>query len=95
MLVLGAGGGAAVLQALGAGARSVDAVELQPHVVEMVRDRFREFSGGVYEHPAVRVHVADPRAFVEGPGDEYDLVQVIALGSSTAGPCTRWRPSGC
>ena len=85
VLVLGAGGGAAVLQALGAGARSVDAVELQPHVVEMVSDRFREFSGGVYEHPAVRVHVADPRAFVEASGDEYDLVQVVALGSSTAG----------
>ena len=85
MLVLGAGGGAAVLQALGAAARSVDAVELQPHVVEMVRDRFREFSGGVYENPAVRVHVADPRSFVEASGDEYDLVQVIALGSSTAG----------
>ena len=85
VLVLGAGGGAPVLQALGAGARSVDAVELQPHVVEIVRDRFREFSGGVYEHPAVRVHVADPRAFVEASRDEYDLVQVIALGSSTAG----------
>ena len=85
VLVLGAGGGAAVLQALGAGSRSVDAVELQPHVVEMVRRRFREFSGGVYEHPAVRVRIADPRAFVEGSGDEYDLVQVIALGSSTAG----------
>jgi len=85
VLVLGAGGGAAVLQALGAAARSVDAVELQPHVVEMVRDRFREFSGGVYENPAVRVHVADPRSFVEASGDEYDLVQVIALGSSTAG----------
>ena len=85
VLVLGAGGGAPVLQALGAGARSVDAVELQPHVVEMVRERFRELSGGVYEHPAVRVHVADPRAFVEASGDAYDLIQVIALGSSTAG----------
>ena len=85
VLVLGAGGGAAVLQALGAGARTVDAVELQPHVVEIVRDRFRGFSGGVYENPAVRVHVADPRSFVEASGDEFDLVQVVALGSSTAG----------
>ena len=85
VLVLGAGGGAAVLQALGAGARSVDAVELQPHVVDMVRGRYRDFSGGVYEHPAVAVHVADPRGFVEASGDEYDLVQIIALGASTAG----------
>ena len=85
VLVLGAGGGTAVLQALGAGARSVDAVELQPHVVDMVRGRYREFSGGVYEHPEVSVHVADPRAFIEASGGEYDLVQVIALGSSIAG----------
>ena len=85
VLVLGAGGGAAVHQALGAGARSVDAVELQPHVVDMVRGRYREFSGRVYERPEVVVHVADPRAFVEASGDEYDLVQIVALGSSTAG----------
>ena len=85
VLVLGAGGGSAVLQALGAGARSVDAVEIQPHVVDLVRGRYRDFSGGVYEHPTVSVRVADPRAFVETPGDEYDLIQIIALGASTAG----------
>ena len=85
VLVLGAGGGAAVLQALGAGARSVDAVELQPHVVGMVRGRYRDFSGGVYEHPQVRIHIADPRAFVEATRDEYDLIQVVALGSGIAG----------
>ena len=85
VLVLGAGGGAAVLQALGGGARSVDAVEIQPDVVELVRGRYGELSGAVYEHPAVRVHVADPRGFVEASGDEYDLVQIIALGASTAG----------
>ena len=85
VLVLGAGGGAAVLQALGAWVRSVDAVEIQPHVVDMVRGRYREFSGGVYEHPAVSVHVADPRAFVEASGGEYDLIQIVALGTSTAG----------
>ena len=85
VLVLGAGGGAAVLQALGAGARSVDAVELQPHVVDLVRGRYRDFAGGIYEHPKVSVHVADPRTFVEACGEEYDLVQIIALGSGTAG----------
>ena len=85
VLVLGAGGGAAVLQALGAGARSVDAVELQPGVVDMVRGRYREFSGGVYEHPSVSVHIGDPRAFVEASGEAYDLIQVIALGSGIAG----------
>ena len=85
VLVLGAGGGSAVLQALGAGALSVDAVELQPHVVAMVRGRYREFSGGLYEHPKVTVHVADPRALVEATGDEYDLIQTVSIGSGIAG----------
>ena len=85
VLVLGAGGGAGVLQALGAGARSVDAVEIQPHVVAMVRGRYRDFSGGVYEPEAARVHVADPRAFVEASGGKYDLVRITALGASAAG----------
>ena len=85
VLVLGAGGGGAVLQALGAGARSVDAVEIQPHVVDMIRGRYRDFSGGVYEHPAVSMHVVDPRAFVEASRDAYDLIQIVALGASTAG----------
>ena len=85
VLVLGAGGGAAVLQALGAGARSVDAVELQPHVVDMVRGRYRDFSGGVYEHPEVHIHIADSRSFAEASRDEYDLIQIVALGSGIAG----------
>ena len=86
VLVLGAGGGASVMQALAGGARSVDAVELQPHVVAIARDRYREFSGGVFEHPAVGLHVGDPRAFVEAArGHAYDLIQVDALGASPSG----------
>ena len=85
VLVLGAGGGTAVLQALGGGAHNVEAVEIQAPVVALVRDRYREFSGGIYTHPAVRVHVADARAFIERTAREFDLVQVTAFGSSTAG----------
>ena len=86
VLVLGSGGGAPVLQALGAGARSVDAVELQPHVVAIARDRYQAFAGGVHGHPAVALHVGDPRAFVEvARGEGYDLIQTDALGASPSG----------
>ncbi len=86
VLVLGAGGGASVMQALAGGARSVDAVELQPHVVALARDGYRAFSGGVFEHPAVNLHVGDPRAFVEAARkEEYDLIQVDALDASPSG----------
>ena len=86
VLVLGAGGGAPVLQALGGGARAVDAVELQPDVVALARERYGGFSGSGPDRPDVRLHVADPRAFVEAArGVEYDLVQVDALGASPSG----------
>ena len=75
-----------MLQALGGGARSVDAIELRPDLVAIVRERFSTFSGDVYAHPAVRVHVADPRAFIEAAdGKEFDLIQVDALGASPSG----------
>lgn len=86
VLVLGAGGGAEVLQALAQGAASVDAVELNPQVVELVRERFGGFSGGIYRQ--ARVHVAEARAFVEGTPERYDLIQLALLdsfGASVAG----------
>ena len=86
VLVLGAGGGAPVLQALGGEARGVDAVELQPAVAALARDRYRRFSGGALTHPTVRLHVGDPRAFVEAArGEKYDLIQMDALGASPSG----------
>ncbi|HEX9179340.1 MAG TPA: SAM-dependent methyltransferase, partial [Burkholderiales bacterium] len=86
VLVLGAGGGAEVLQALAQGADTVDAVELNPQVVELVRERFAGFSGGIYRQ--ARVHVAEARAFVERSPERFDLIQLALLdsfGASAAG----------
>lgn len=63
VLVPGAGGGAPVLQAVGGGARAVDAVELQPDVAALARERYGGFSWSAPDRPRVRLHVADPRAF--------------------------------
>ena len=50
-LVLGAGGGADVLQALYHRASHIDAVELNPQMVDLVRREFGEFTGRIYERP--------------------------------------------
>src|SRR5512134_459569 len=86
VLVLGAGGGAEVLQALGGGAATLDAVELNSQVVELVRDQSGDFSGGIYRQ--ARVHVAEARGFVERGAGQYDLIQLALLdsfGASAAG----------
>ena len=84
VLVLGAGGGQEVLQALALGARSVDAVELDPQRLRLVREDFADYAGDLYRDPRVRTFVADPRAFVRASDARYDLI-VLASDASFAG----------
>ncbi len=82
--VLGAGGGASVLLALRHGARQVDAVEVDSDIVRLVRERFRDFSGALYDRPEVRVHVAEGRAFVETAATQWDVIDISLVDSFAA-----------
>lgn len=73
-LVVGAGGGVDVLGALHAGASHVTAVEINPTIVDAVRERYREFSGDLYRDPRVRAVVSEGRRFVEDDDQHYDRV---------------------
>jgi spermidine synthase len=84
VLVLGAGGGAEVLLALYHAARSIDAVELNPQLVDLVRGRYAEFAGHLYERPEVRVQVGEARGFVGASADRYDLIQIPLLDAFAA-----------
>jgi spermidine synthase len=91
VLVLGAGVGADVLQAHYHGARQIDAVELNPQVVDLVRRPFADYAGGIYSGGAdselsgsVRVHVAEARGFVAASEQRYDLIHVALLDSFSA-----------
>jgi hypothetical protein len=88
VLVLGAGGGAEVQQALNHGVPIVDAVELNPQVIELVRNDFADYAGRLYQRPGVRVHSADARGFIKDSRAQYDLIQISlldAFGASSAG----------
>ena len=88
VLVLGAGAGADVLQARYHDAEQIDAVELNPQVVDLVRRRYADYAGGIYAGgPAagqVRVHIAEARGFVAASTERYDLIQVALLDSFSA-----------
>ena len=81
VLVLGAGGGAEVLQALYHDAEHIDAVEINPQVVDLVRHRFAKFSGRLYDQQRVSLHIAEARGFLQRDAAAYDLVQVPLLDS--------------
>ena len=88
VLVLGAGAGADVLQALHHGVRAIDAVELDPQVVDLVERQLADFSGRPYSEPGVLVHIGEARGFVAARAVRWDLIQVAlldAFGASSAG----------
>ena len=88
VLVLGVGGGTYVLQAVYHGAASIDGVDLNPQVVNLVRRDHADFAGHLYEREEVSVHVAEARNFVSRGTEQYDVIQVPlldAFGASAAG----------
>ena len=87
VLVLGAGGGGDVLNALYHGAVSVDAVELNPQVLELVAEEHKDFAGHIYASDSpypVQVHVAEARGFVRATTKRYNLIQIALLDSVSA-----------
>ena len=81
VLILGAGAGSDVLLALQQGASHVDAVELNPQVIDLARERFADFAGPVFDNEKVDTHIGEARGFVARSKGRYDLVQIALLDS--------------
>ncbi len=85
VVVVGAGGGTEVLNALHHGARHVTAVEVNRLVLELAREEFASFSGGLYDRPDVSPVVADGRRYLEMlPAGSQDVIQIALLDSFNA-----------
>ena len=80
VLVVGAGTGNDVAVALAQGAKRVDAVEIDPALVEIGRERHPDRP---YSDPRVTVHVDDGRAFMERTHRRYDLILLALPDSAT------------
>ena len=88
VLILGAGGGSEVLTALYHKASSIEAVEVNPQVIDLLQGEYAEFSNHLYSYPQVRVKIAEGRGFMESTDEKYDLIQITLLdsfSSSSAG----------
>ena len=84
-LVIGPGGGRDLVSALLFGASHVDGVEINPIIVrDVMLGAFRDYSGGVYAHPRVRVHVDDGRSFVRRSREQYDVIQASLVDTWAA-----------
>jgi hypothetical protein len=78
VLIIGAGNGNDVATALAMGAQHVDAVEIDPRLLQLGRQLHPDHP---YADPRVDAHVNDGRAFLEQTDAAYDLI-VFALPDS-------------
>jgi spermidine synthase len=80
VLVIGAGTGNDVAVALAQGAKRVDAVEIDPALLQLGRDHHPDRP---YSDPRVTTHVDDGRAFMERTHRRYDLILLALPDSAT------------
>lgn len=72
-LVIGPGGGSDVLIALAAGSRKVTAVELNPLMVQFVR-QYAGQAGAIYDRSDVEIVLAEGRNFISRTGRHFDVI---------------------
>jgi hypothetical protein len=80
VLIIGAGTGNDVAIALNEGAKRVDAVEIDPELQRIGKQRHPERP---YSDPRVVAHVDDGRAFLERTNRRYDLILLALPDSAT------------
>lgn len=83
-LIIGSAGGNEILASLYNRAPNVEAVELNPVTVSLLRKHFADYTGHIPEKPAVHLHLGDGRSYLERHKTKYDLVWYVAPDSYAA-----------
>jgi spermidine synthase len=78
VMIVGSGTGNDVAAALRNGSHSIDAVEIDPAILELGK---REHPEHPYDSPRVAIHVTDARSFLKRSAGQYDLILFGLLDS--------------
>ncbi|MFZ4718082.1 MAG: hypothetical protein ACOYMR_01570 [Ilumatobacteraceae bacterium] len=84
VLIIGAAGGNEIMASLTYGASHVDAVELNPVTVDLLRNHYADYSGHVVDDPRVNYVQGDGRTFLARSSERYDLIWFVAPDSYAA-----------
>ena len=84
VLVLGAGGGSSILQARYHAVEKIDAVELNPQLIKLLREDYADYTGHLLNAQNIRLHEGEARGFVAERDAHYDLIEVALLDSFAA-----------
>ena len=84
VLVVGLGGGSGILQASLHNADRVDAMELNPQLIELVVEGHADFAGWDLLKGNTRIHQGEARSQIAAGEQHYDLIQVSLVDSASA-----------
>lgn len=82
--IIGSAGGHEILVSLYFGASHVTGVELNPVTIDLLRNRFADYTGRFAYHPRVTMLNAEGRSFLESSPERYDLIWFVAPDSYAA-----------
>jgi hypothetical protein len=82
--IIGSGGGSDAAQAIAFGSAHITAVEMNPQIVDLVRNKFSEYAGRIYNRDNVEPVVAEGRSYLETTSRRFDIIGISLLDSFTA-----------
>jgi hypothetical protein len=84
VLIIGPGGGIDILSALSFGSKDITGVEYNPLIVDIVKNRLKEFTGGLYSRPEVNIITDEGRSYVRSSTGKFDIIQLSFVDTTAA-----------
>ncbi len=86
LCVLGVGGGESLLRGLTNNFKHIYGLELNPDVIELMKGKYKNFSGEIYTRENVRIINSEARSYFRQTEVEFDLIDISLIDSfSSAG----------
>ncbi len=84
VLIIGAAGGSETKAALMYGSSHVDAVEMVGHVIDIGKNKYAQYNGGIYNNPKVNAVKGEGRSFLRATDRKYDIIQIFSNHTSSS-----------
>ncbi|CEG55733.1 spermine/spermidine synthase domain-containing protein [Legionella fallonii] len=84
VFILGVGGGRDVLTALIFNNKQITGVDIHPVIVDLIKNRYAQFTGNIYNNKYVNIVVAEGRSFLARSHSHFDIIQIPLIDSWAA-----------
>jgi len=84
ILVIGAGGGLDILSALYHDSKKIEAIELNPIAIDLMKEQYDDYSGQLFNRPEITILQGEGRSVLKNIDYEFDLIQLSLIGSASS-----------